>query len=682
MSKWLKSVNNLLDKIDDGIQTDAAAFTERLRGLGNRRNELDESSYEDEEYSEDDEDDASEDFDDESGIPISARSEGVMGEGSFDAGDAGEIAGSNLQLEQMETTIIDAPRTEGDIRDSEQDSSTSVASQSQANSPTLDPAQAPAAPPPKKMTADVKPVIPSPPSSTATNSTAPAAKSKRELKKALQDNQHLLRLNVGLREQLDQARAELNAQQDELESAAARMKQDRLQMKQEREELLDEQEEELQQLRDHYDALLAEQKEHYENELEDSRDRMQRSEQIHLAEGGDMTMELEGALQREREALKELSEVKSERSNIESDLLKLETQQQELQAKVVSLTATAREAADRERAVEEKLDLVMSQHKRQLNQKQERESELEKTIAELGNALTIAEQRKHLPASNAVPVGENTAEVSYMEKYMATAEELDAVKAEVSLRCQQRDVLQNELHDMSRDHDAEIALFQDRQRQQDERMNELTAHVSRLEASLREQNTDPETRDRVATIADNSSSFRIEQLSRELDQARRQLSLRTDQYHRQKNLVDSQKTEMLTLKGRLDAATLRADQADAQMPDLGGGGVAYSAARARRRVKGGGRYSQLPSRSLLSALGMHVARGSLAEQVAITIDAIDTWMMETGNILRHEPMARLGFAFYLIMVHLWCACLVFFHAVQSEHGDLSSLTAPRGKGLK
>ena len=40
------------------------------------------------------------------------------------------------------------------------------------------------------------------------------------------------------------------------------------------------------------------------------------------------------------------------------------------------------------------------------------------------------------------------------------------------------------------------------------------------------------------------------------------------------------------------------------------------------------------------------------EQLAVTIDAIDSWMVETGAFMRHEPLAHLGFFLYLTILHL------------------------------
>ena len=66
------------------------------------------------------------------------------------------------------------------------------------------------------------------------------------------------------------------------------------------------------------------------------------------------------------------------------------------------------------------------------------------------------------------------------------------------------------------------------------------------------------------------------------------------------------------------------------------------------------------------------------EQLAITIDAIDSWMVDTGSFMRHEPFARLGLLLYLMVLHLWSFALVVFHTTEVEHGDFGSMdSSPR-----
>jgi hypothetical protein len=62
-------------------------------------------------------------------------------------------------------------------------------------------------------------------------------------------------------------------------------------------------------------------------------------------------------------------------------------------------------------------------------------------------------------------------------------------------------------------------------------------------------------------------------------------------------------------------------------------------------------------------------RHPIMEQVALTLDALDNWMVQTGSFLRHEPLARLG---YLLTLHLWSFALIAFHTTEQPHGDYES----------
>lgn len=86
----------------------------------------------------------------------------------------------------------------------------------------------------------------------------------------------------------------------------------------------------------------------------------------------------------------------------------------------------------------------------------------------------------------------------------------------------------------------------------------------------------------------------------------------------------------------------------------------------------------MSSRRMLAALGLIATQGSFLEQIAITMDGLDNWMLESGNIMRQEPLARLGFALYFVVMHVWCFGLVFFHGIESEHHDLRVFNTHKG----
>jgi DNA repair exonuclease SbcCD ATPase subunit len=515
-------------------------------------------------------------------------------------------------------------------------------------------------------------------------------KAQRDTKKSTLEVQRLSKLSSTLQAQLEASQAEIQAQQDELQRAADTMQEERDRLQEEQEDLLDENEDEVQKLKDQYETQIKEQKEMYLNQLEELQARVQQEETKRMQEGGDMTEELEDALARERDALKRLDEIQTDKKALEAVQVELEAQQESLQSKVETLSSASVTATQREGEAEEKLDAALEAHKRQLHQRQTREAELERTVAELGAALTLAQQQRDSTTSgrNArALVGEETAEVSYKDQYEVAAEELETVKTQLSLATQRSEFLQQELHDVSNERVAEAAALNEGQREHDDKVAELSAQVSRLEGSLRElkQNDDAGGSSADETSEPASENDRVRQLTRDMDRSKRQIASLSDQLIRQQGSTEVAKSEILALKGRLQSANSRADAAeksDEKVYEMEGGGVTYTASKLRRRVKGGqrGRSNQLQTRSVRSALGMRLNEGNGMDQVALTVDALDSWMLDTGSIMRHEPLARVAFAAYLTMLHLWCFVLVFFHAIASEHGDLGKITASRVPG--
>jgi hypothetical protein len=735
MSRWLKSVNNLLDKLDDQVDiADAAAFTQRMAarvGGAVQRTHSDDDDDDDD----DDDEEMSESYDDES---ISSfvddeeedqeQEEEVEPQQEQEASDNLDTEESLLERDETvrlrnnpsDPTATPAASTYSYGEDvfftpmdqirrehiseiispprqvlSSLPSSQSVSSHhSDVPVPVKsDPITVTRTPPSQAILEGQasqqrlhKTTVKSPPNSGVPSSVTNANKSKA-IKKLKEENQRLQQLQVALEKsnfelkyELEHARAELTAQHEELQLAAERMEKDRIRNKEDREELLEEQEEELQQQKEDYDHRLAEQKEYYENELREMRKRLQQEEHKRLEEGGDWTKELEEALQRERDALRELVSVKSEKQQLESKVATLDSQRESLQTKVASLKESVRNTSERERIAEEKLDKEVNQHKRQLGQQREREEQLERTVAELSTALTSAQQQ----ATSSTPSSVDHGIVAYKEQYQNAMEEMETVKSQLSHVTQQNQILQLELQSMSRERTDDAEVMQTRQREHDEQLHELHRQVAHLEATLRSSSNDQSNNQMNGSLKSPVSQQQVDRLARELEQAQRQLASSTGQILELKGISDSTKAEVLALKGRLQSAMERAEMAENALASQSSstsracdmGEAAYSNTRTlRRRVRGGrGRFSNLSTRSMFSVLGMHVAPGSIGEQISMTVDAIDNWMLETGNILRHEPLARLGFAIYFAMVHLWCLGLVFFHTVQSERADLGSLT--------
>lgn len=135
-----------------------------------------------------------------------------------------------------------------------------------------------------------------------------------EYKKALSDARQaqkecrtLRRHVVSLNAELEACEAEIHAQRTELERAADRMEKDRIRQKEEKERLVTRHAEELKGLKSQHDQTIAEIKKRSEQQVEEARVRMKEIEQRRMQEGGDWNKEMENALHREQEAVRRMA---------------------------------------------------------------------------------------------------------------------------------------------------------------------------------------------------------------------------------------------------------------------------------------------------------------------------------------------------------------------------------------
>ncbi|CAJ1951483.1 unnamed protein product [Cylindrotheca closterium] len=500
-----------------------------------------------------------------------------------------------------------------------------------------------------------------------------------ELKTSQTENRKLEKQVSALASQLEAANSEIHAQGEELRRAGERMEKDRRLAQEEREELLDDQDEEVEQLKALHTTEIEILKASYEKQLNDVTNKLDSEEARRAQESGSWTKELDDSVKREREALENLSLAEMKQSNLELDVSKLEEKVKGLQSKLEAATLCIKEAETRQGEAEDKLDVALSQHARQLNLRQTREAELEKTILDLGSALTETKRVYHgstIPSPEALP-SDGT---NFKEKYDAALEESDTLRVQLNMETQRRAALEKELNEISKERSEEISLAQAKQLQQDRKVADLETNVAHLKSSLHslkvmgsESNLEKNRRKKDVSSA-------------EIEEARQEIAKLSDQLMRQQRMAEASKSEVLALKGRLQSATSRAEAAERSLftaqsssdyParrsfDVENAGSSSS----RRRMKGARRRPVSMGRTIRASLHLdHGALGSIMEQVVSTIDALDKWMVETGGLMRNEPLARLGFLAYLVTLHLWTFGLVIFHTVETPHGDFGTMDA-------
>ncbi|KAG7361837.1 hypothetical protein IV203_036938 [Nitzschia inconspicua] len=558
---------------------------------------------------------------------------------------------------------------------------------------------------------------------------------RKDLATAQNKNQRLEQRMSMLEETIARNEQEMQAQARELQQAGKELESIRTTAQEEQDDILEEHEEEMEELQKQHQSELDQLRDNYEKTIAEWKESFQQEQQKRQQEGGNWNQELEDAIQRERDALTKLSHVTIENDNLRRSLEESRGVESELQQKLKDALHAAKTALEREKQAQDELDASKARHSKQLAQRQRRESELEQTISELGSALSLAkqheqlQQQQHFMAGNGVEESETVDTMTYKVQWEQAVDEIESLRVQLAMEQQRRESLHEELQDVSAERTREAEMEQARQQDHDRKIAELELTISQLQASLHEtagyRSSNNDAPLKVSSIMDDkaqtTSSVQQEDLNhhqqqqqqynqriqQQLNDAKGEISNLSEQVLKYQQQAEYSKSEILTLKGRLQAATSRAEKAEEALSqsrlssfDVEVGGAAANSHVGsmgspvigqsyitRRRIKGRAQGSQV--RTIRSALrlgpavstlngsrrgdGSHGSTSTAMDQLFMTIDAVDQWMVDTGTFLRHEPLARLFFFLYLTTLHLWSFALIVFHTTEVEHGDFGSM---------
>jgi hypothetical protein len=504
------------------------------------------------------------------------------------------------------------------------------------------------------------------------------------------EKQTYQRIQSQLETELRHLRQELQATNAELSRAAIIVEQERKAAAAERNDLLEEQEEDLQQCKDEYEAKLRELQKQLLDQRNSYETKLAAQEQDYQKEGGDLTVELSKLRAREKTARGRNEELSTALARSTATIESLE---QSLAQELAQVVAAQDRAVVAERAtalLEQQLDELQASHSKQWQQRLTREAELESAVANLSQQVAhqaqMTEQRPVVVVAAAEAVVAAAANNYQSPLYQTMLEELEATKSEMVLAQQRCSFLQNELDAVAHERVMEVQALQ--QQLQD------------VHYQLRTQIADHESATNVFSRRPNQDDT-VQTLQEQVERANEKISSVTDQLLRQQGLAEEAKSEVMALKGRLQVALARADAADEQqhqqqdqllyqpvddLEEAVGGGDNNSYLR-RRRVKGGGGgggrhrlFGPLSTRNNRPSLSMGLRSSTSSSstsfwqrQLGETLDALDGWLLETGQILRHEPLARLALIVYLGLLHLWCFGLIVYHTIQSERTGFATL---------
>ena len=346
--------------------------------------------------------------------------------------------------------------------------------------------------------------------SQASTAQSRATSTEREARK-------LRRTIVKLNAELDASERELEARGTELDRAADRMERDRVRSKEELENARASYEEDMNAVKEQHASSVKAAAEAHAVQIEALEQRVKRAEEARVREGGDMTLELAEAVQREREALSKIASLEEEKVELASKSSSLEAQVSGMESKVESLVVARDLSIEREREAEDRLDQALSVHARQLGLRQAREAELERTVADMAAALVIARQKEAKlsqqmqklkqrqsdeyggagagPASTSSSSPTTTGDIiaddaipphhhhHLLQEKLSSAEgEAEMLRAQLVLERQRADTLQGELIEVSNERAGEASAALAKQREHDRRVARLTSTVAQLEA--------------------------------------------------------------------------------------------------------------------------------------------------------------------------------------------------------
>lgn len=334
----------------------------------------------------------------------------------------------------------------------------------------------------------------------------------------------------------------------------------------------------------------------------------------------------------------------------------LQEQQDLVQSRLDSISHTADNAMMREREAEEKLDMTLTMHARQIAQRQAREAELERTIAELSSSLATSSS-----LSNEGDSAAGAGNVKLLKAQIYSLEEdVETYKTRLEAERQRIAIMQQELRDMSKERTLEVSAHRSKQHQFDRQVADLSLQISKLQASLREAQ-----RGAVASLEKSSSG---------VDPVTHVMEL-THELVRNQEKMGQIGSELSTLRNRLQVATARAEKAESALARLGT--IDVESGPESGNYQGGGagmRRRKKEVTSIRAAINLQDSRNENIERVGRVIDGLDSFSVETGKYLRHNPLARGGFILYLVVLHLWTFAVLFLHTHRFEtvHGDFGA----------
>mmetsp|Transcript_6587 Transcript_6587/g.16227 ORF Transcript_6587/g.16227 Transcript_6587/m.16227 type:complete len:779 (-) Transcript_6587:239-2575(-) len=474
-----------------------------------------------------------------------------------------------------------------------------------------------------------------------------------ERKEAQKEARTLRRHIVSLNNQLESAESELQAQRKELDRAAERIEKDCLRNERERGETLKRSSEEILSLKTKHAESLKDQQARFEEQLERYRKKLSDEEKLRKQQGGDWDKEISSAIDRENSMRKKLNSLEDEKSILLSQISTLQAQQTALGSRLESLSQAADNAMQRERDVENRLDDTLNQHARQIHHRQARESQLERTIQDLNAALVVSRGDSRLTGTNSSDCKGGSDDPlrgkSHLEARISALElDLRTTNSHLAIEKERSETLQIQLRSFSNETTHEATIVHEKEVQYNRQIADMAVTISKLEEKVRQY-------EKVSLKSSDSPGDSIDD-----QKLPHQIKVLSEEVFRLREKIVNQNSESLAMKSRLQTAVDRSKKLEEDLH------IATSSncdiTKKDHSLFLGKRRNHGTPASIRTAMLLNSSNSDRTEQIGQVVDQIDSFAASTGKYLRRNPLARAGFIFYLILIHLWTFVLLFFHA--------------------
>jgi hypothetical protein len=475
----------------------------------------------------------------------------------------------------------------------------------------------------------------------------------REYEKIQNENQKeirkLMRNIVSLNTHLEGTESEMLAQRKELENAAQQMEKDRIRTKSALENLISKHTSEVHTSKVQHEQFIKDLQASHDDQMRAVQEQFKSLEKRRMQEGGDYSKELSESIQREQDLRLEYDMMIDEKDTLLQQILTLQSQQEALGLRLESLTNNADMAMEREHEAERRLDDALETHAKQISQRQAREAELERTVAELGAALVAVRNNNNntsveakMSTTTGMLASSAFHSTSESELHHSLESENEALQSQLAHEQARVATLEKELQEITKERTEETIIVTRTRQQNDRIVADLNQQILQLKAGLRDTKSDPLSEDR-------SNARESEEI--------KQIKNLSDEVLRQREKLSTYSSEISTLRTRLNVALNRAtvaeavseQQSTATFSDLEGGMTTpnfvasgnSSSGRTKRRGRRERDTTDLPS--MRKALMLENDHTQTSVKIGQFLDTIDSVLVKVGRILHQNPFARLFF---------------------------------------